>query len=130
MHWTLGPDPQISKDKKFFEISSSLSKDTLWGVETPTYSLRPPYFGVTVKYMWQYVTKRPPATLRVHVLEECWENWVVFFQGYAVEVLGGEAGSLIKVDATRPAWVGPGLSEPLFLGQDERSLGVMDCLPR
>lgn len=52
----------------------------------------------------------------------------MFFQGYAVE--GGEAGSLLKADVGCPAWVGTGLSEPPFLGQDERSLGVMESLPK
>lgn len=49
----------------------------------------------------------------------------MFFQGYAVE--GGEAGSLLKADVGCPPWVGP-QSLP-FLGQDERSLGVMESLP-
>lgn len=40
----------------------------------------------------------------------------MFFQGYAVEVTGSEAGALLKevdlVDVPHASWVGPGLSEP------------------
>lgn len=43
---------------------------------------------------------------------------------------GAGAGSVLKADVDCPAWVGPGLSDPPFLGQDERSLGVMESLPK
>ena len=57
----------------------------------------------------------------------------MFFQGYAVEVTGSEAGALLKeVDLVDVSLILHGWalgSQSLPLGQDERSLGVMAYLP-
>lgn len=105
----------------FFWNSPSPSEYILWGAETLSTFLRPSYFGVTVRCLWQNVTKLPPATLTRQASQEFWDASI------AVKVTGGGRGSPERGGlghAPPPAWVGPGLLEPLC-GAGWEQAGVM-----